>query len=312
MSLRTPVPSPTLTAGGAPLVVALMGPTASGKTALALDLADALGLAVISIDARQVYIGMDIGTAKPTPEQRRQVRHELLDLRHPTQPFTLQEFLPVARAVISAELERCGLALLVGGSGLYLQGLLQGLAPPAVPPQAHLREQFRALGQPHCHGLLTAADPASARRIAPADASRTLRALEVIYATGKTLSTQQRRLPPPWPVLELGLLPADLNQRIAERTRRMFSDGLVAETASLLARHGQDCPLLDTIGYDEARSLLRGEIGEREAIVRTEQRTRQYAKRQRTWFRRQHQPLWLAGEDLTQQALGAIQASRKA
>lgn len=303
-------PSPPA-AGGAGLVVALMGPTASGKTALALNLAEALNLAVISVDARQVYVGMDIGTAKPTPPQRQRVRHELLDLRSPTDPLTLQEFLPLGRAAIRAELERCGIALLVGGSGLYLQGLLQGLTPPAVPPQAQLRQQFKAMGQPLCHALLQRCDPVAGSRIAPADISRTQRALEVFYATGRTISSQQKRIPPPWPILELGLDPADLPQRIRQRTLDMFASGLVAETAELISRHGDTCPLLDTMGYAEARALLRGELKEGQAIAQTEQRTRQYAKRQRTWFRRQHRPLWLKGEDLMQQALMALKRSQQ-
>ena len=293
------------------LVIALLGPTASGKTALALDLAKALNLAVISVDARQFYVGMDIGTAKPTAEQRRRVRHELLDLRPPDQPMTLQDFLPLARAAVNAELQARGLALVVGGSGLYLQGLLQGLTPPAVPPQASLRAQFQALGQPLCHALLASCDPLAAARIAPADTSRTQRALEVCYATGQPLSSQQGRVPPPWPVLELGLDPADLPERIRQRTRAMFEKGLVAETAALISRHGESCPLLDTIGYDEARGLLRGQWPEDRAIARTEQRTRQYAKRQRTWFRRQHQPLWLRDDDLMQKALAAVRAARQ-
>ena len=293
------------------LVIALMGPTASGKTALALELAEMLDLAVISVDARQFYVGMDIGTAKPTAEQRRRVRHVLLDLRPPDQPMTLQEFLPLARAAVAAELQRRGLALVVGGSGLYLQGLLQGLTPPAVPPQTHLRAQFQALGQPLCHALLGACDPVAAARIAPADTSRTQRALEVCYATGQPLSAQQGRIPPPWPVLELGLDPADLPERIRQRTLAMYAEGLVGETAALIARHGETCPLLDTIGYDEARGLLRGQWPEARAIARTEQRTRQYAKRQRTWFRRQHQPIWLQGDDLMQNALMALRTTQQ-
>jgi tRNA dimethylallyltransferase len=306
MSAPSPVPPPR-----PGLVIALMGPTASGKTDLALTLADQLNLAVISVDARQVYIGMDIGTAKPTAQQRRQVRHELLDLRPPDQPMTLQEFLPLARAAVRAELQHRGLALVVGGSGLYLQGLLQGLTPPAVPPQACLRQQFQALGQPLCHALLTSCDPVAAQRIAPADTSRTHRALEVCLATGQPFSAQQGRVPPPWPVLELGLDPPDLNRRIEARTLSMFAQGLVQETDTLIASHGDSLPLLDTIGYAEARDLLRGELGEAEAIARTEQRTRQYAKRQRTWFRRQHQPLWLRDGDLPQKALAALRTTQQ-
>ena len=190
-----------------PLVIALLGPTASGKTALAIELAEALDLAVLSVDSRQLYRHMDVGTAKPTPAQRARVRHELLDLRDPDQPINLQEFTALARGAIAAEHRRRGVALLAGGSGLYLKALLQGLQPPAVPPQPALRAQFAALGQPACHRLLAQGDPHAASRIAPADAVRTVRALEVLYATGRPLSAQQGHRPPPWRVLELGLDP---------------------------------------------------------------------------------------------------------
>ncbi len=282
-----------------PLVIALLGPTASGKTALAIELAEALDLAVLSVDSRQMYRQMDVGTAKPTPEQRARVRHELLDLSDPDQPLTLQEFTALAGSAIAAEHRRRGVALLVGGSGLYLKALLAGLQPPAVPPQPALRAQFTALGQAVCHRLLQQNDPRAAGRIAPADAVRTIRALEVLYATGRPLSDQQNLCPPPWRVLELGLDPADLPQRIGRRTAALYDGGLVEETARLIDRFGADCPLLDTIGYGEAARLLRGELERDGAIAITERRTRQYAKRQRTWFRRQHHPLWLTGAATT-------------
>jgi len=273
-----------------------MGPTASGKTELAIEVAEALDLAVLSVDSRQLYRQMDVGTAKPTPQQRRRVRHELLDLRSPDQPITLQEFTALAGEAIAAEHRRRGVALLVGGTGLYLKALLQGLQPPAVPPQQALRDQFSALGQAHCHRLLCQIDPVAGARIQPADAVRTQRALEVIYATGRSLTGQQRRSPPPWRVVELGLDPPDLTERIRRRTIRLYREGLLAETAQLIQRYGRDCPLLETIGYGEARSVLAGELDEQQALAITERRTRQYAKRQRTWFRRQHRPLWLTGE----------------
>ena len=293
-------------AATSPLVIALMGPTASGKTALALELAESLDLAVLSIDSRQLYRGMDIGTAKPTAAQRVRVRHELLDLRDPDQPITLQEFSALARDAIAAEHQRRGIALLVGGTGLYLQALLQGLEPPAVPPQPQLRQQFAQLGQPTCHALLRQADPVAASRIAAADAVRSQRALEVLYATGLPLAGQRRRRPPAWRVLELGLDPADLNARIHERTAALYDLGLVGETAALRARYGSDCPLLRTIGYGEAAQLLRGELGEPEAIAITERRTQQFAKRQRTWFRGQHQPCWLQSSDIDAQLSEAL------
>ncbi len=276
-----------------PLVIALLGPTASGKTALAIELAEALDLAVLSVDSRQLYRHMDVGTAKPTQAQRARVRHELLDLREPDDPINLQEFTALAVAAIAAEHRRRGVALLVGGSGLYLKALLTGLQPPAVPPQPALRAQFAALGQTICHRLLAQGDPLAANRIAATDAVRTSRALEVLYATGQPLSSQQGHRPPPWRVVELGLDPSDLPQRIQRRTDALFVGGLVEETAALIERFGPACPLLATIGYGEAALLLRGELTRAEAIARTERRTRQYAKRQRTWFRRQHHPLWL-------------------
>lgn len=293
-----------------PLVIVLLGPTASGKTDLAIALARALDLAVLNVDSRQLYRQMDVGTAKPTAAQRAQARHELLDLRDPDQPLNLQEFRAIAEAQLNAELARKPLALLAGGSGLYLQAITQGMNPPAVPPQPQLRAQLAALGQPLCHQLLRQGDPVAAGRIAAADAVRTQRALEVLYATGRPLSEQQGATPPPWRLLELGLNPANLEARIAERTRALYGQGLVAETEALIGRYGPELPLLDTIGYAEARQLLAGTLTEAEAGALTQQRTRQFAKRQRTWFRRRHRPCWLAGEGeaaLLKQALQEVE-----
>ena len=298
--------SPTESAGQ-PLVIVLLGPTASGKTDLAIALAQAMDLAVLNVDSRQLYRQMDVGTAKPTAAQRGQARHELLDLRDPDQPINLQEFRAIAEAQLNAELARKPLALLAGGSGLYLQALTQGLEPPAVPPQPQLRAQLAALGQPLCHQLLRQGDPAAAARIAPADAVRTQRALEVLYATGRPLSSQQGATPPPWRVLELGLNPTDLTARIASRTKGLFAAGLVAETEALIERYGAGLPLLNTIGYAEAKQQLAGELSETEAIALCEQRTRQFAKRQRTWFRRRHAPIWLEERSTEGQLAQALQ-----
>jgi tRNA dimethylallyltransferase len=295
-----------------PLVLVLLGPTASGKTDLAIALARALDLAVLNVDSRQLYRQMDVGTAKPTAAQRAEARHELLDLRDPDQPINLQEFRALAEAQLNAELARPRpsgppMALLAGGSGLYLQAITQGMEPPAVPPQPQLRAQLAALGQPLCHQLLRQGDPSAAGRIAPADAVRTQRALEVLYATGRPLSSQQGATPPPWRVLELGLQPTDLKTRISSRTRALYDQGLVAETEALIQRYGAELPLLGTIGYAEARQRLAGSLSEAEAVALTDQRTRQFAKRQRTWFRRRHQPTWLPGPNIADQLAQALQ-----
>ena len=290
-----------------PLVIVLLGPTASGKTALSLEIADRLKLPVVNVDSRQLYREMDLGTAKPTAAQQARVPHHLLDLRQPDQPITLQEFQAEANPCIEAILEREGMALLVGGSGLYLKALTSGLRPPAVPPQPQLRRQLDALGQTICHPLLQAADPAAAARIAPADAVRTQRALEVLYASGQPMSRQATAEAPPWRVLELGLDPVDLRGRIQRRTEQLYSDGLVEETRRLAERYGDNLPLLQTIGYGEALQVLGGSMQTAEAIRITSQRTRQFAKRQRTWFRRQHNPHWLESNDSEAEAMTLIE-----
>ena len=292
----------------APLVVVLLGPTASGKTALALELAERFALEIINVDSRQLYREMSVGTAKPSPEQQARIRHHLLDLRDPDQPITLQEFQQEALQAVNHSLATRGAAFLVGGSGLYLKALTGGLRPPAVAPQPALRRQLAHLGQPLCHQLLTRADPEAAVRIASADAVRTQRALEVLYATGAPMSGQTSASPPPWRVLELGLNPANLRQRISERTQALYNQGLVEETRHLRERYGADLPLLQTIGYGEALHVLDGTLSLQAAIAQTTRRTQQFAKRQRTWFRRQHQPHWLPDDNLLSEAGRLIEA----
>ena len=292
----------------APLVVVLLGPTASGKTALSLELAERFELEILNIDSRQLYAEMDVGTAKPTPAQQARVPHHLLDLRRPDQPITLQEFQQEATEAVNRSLQTRGMAFLVGGSGLYLKALTSGLRPPAVPPQPALRQQLADLGQTVCHQLLQGADPAAGQRIAAADAVRTQRALEVLYATGQAMSEQTSAEPPPWRVLELGLNPADLRQRISQRTEQLYADGLLEETRQLKERYGAALPLLQTIGYGEALQVLDGRLNQDRAIRQTTQRTQQFAKRQRTWFRRQHQPHWLSDAEALKEATQLIQA----
>ena len=301
-------PAAPRSAQGPPLVVVLLGPTASGKTALALELAERFELEILNIDSRQLYREMDIGTAKPTIEQRARVPHHLLDLRRPDQPITLREFQDEALKAVNRNLEQRGAAFLVGGSGLYLKALTAGLKPPSVAPQPKLRQQLAAVGQKTCHQLLMAADAESGRKIASADAVRTQRALEVLYATGKPMSSLSSANPPPWRVLELGLNLADLRQRIMQRTEQLYAQGLIEETRGLKQRYGADLPLLQTIGYAEALQVLDGELDRASAIETTTMRTQQFAKRQRTWFRGQHHPHWLGDTDPFNEASHQIEA----
>ena len=289
-----------------PIVIALMGPTASGKTDLAIDIAQNLKSSIHNVDSRQIYIDMTIGTAKPTKEQQHQVKHFLIDLCLPSKPINLHDFQSIARKSINGELHKRKIILLVGGSGLYLQSLIRGLNPPAVAPQKFLRHQINQIEPIETHQLLRLCDPLAAEKIHPKDSTRIIRALEVFYATGKTFSTQQNLEPPPWKIIELGLNPSNLNTRIKKRTQEMYKKGLIEETENLIIKYGNDLDLLKTIGYGEARSIINGKINLEEALAITTQRTRQLAKRQKTWFRNKHSSKWLREEDPLSDALSSI------
>ncbi len=287
-------------------VIVLLGATASGKTKLAIELAETLDLNIINVDSRQLYEGMNIGTAKPTKEQQKRVLHYLLDLRKPNEPITVQEFQREAKIQINSSLASKKMAFLVGGSGLYLKAITGGLNPPKVGPQKIIREQLKNLGQNDCYQILIGCDPQAAKRISPQDSVRTQRALEVFYATGKTMSSQQYICPPPWKIIELGLDPEDLRSRIEKRTLFMYANGLIEETEALMKVYGANLPMLQTIGYAEAIQVIHNELTTSEAIAITTKRTQQFAKRQRTWFRKQHAPYWLNHENALSKALTLI------
>ncbi|AAQ00841.1 MULTISPECIES: tRNA (adenosine(37)-N6)-dimethylallyltransferase MiaA [Prochlorococcus] len=290
-----------------PLVIVLLGPTASGKTDLAIQIAKKIKVSIHNIDSRQLYKGMNIGTAKPTIEQQEEIKHYLLDLKDPNNPITLHEFKKEAELSLKNifSKEKCG--FLVGGSGLYLKSLTSGLCPPSVPAQEKLRKEFRRLGQKECHQILKKCDPIAWEKISPRDSIRTIRALEVFYSTGQTISSLKTLKPPDWNLLELGLDPRNLQQRIAKRTKILFQKGLIDETKALIHQYGEDLPLLQTIGYKEACTVIKGEYSITEAIEITTQRTNQFAKKQRTWFRRQHNPKWLNEKNSLEEALSLIQ-----
>ncbi len=289
-----------------PLVVAIMGPTASGKTELAINIAKKIKSNIHNVDSRQIYVDMDIGTAKPTAAQQKQVKHFLIDVCVPSKPINLHDFQSLAKKSIEKDLKTQRLTLLVGGSGLYLQALIGGLNPPAVPPQQFLRDQLEQINKTERHQLLKCCDPLAAERIHPEDSIRTIRALEVFYATGKMFSKQKNMRHSAWRVLELGVNPGNLITRIQRRTEKMYESGLIEETKYLINKYGNDLQLLKTIGYDEARSIINGKINHEEALEITIKRTCQLAKRQKTWFRNKHNSKWLNDENALPEALSSI------
>ena len=276
------------------MLIVICGATATGKSAIAMALADRLGTEIISADSRQVYREFDIGTAKPAKSEQQTIAHHLIDICDPTQTLTVADYQARAQAAI-AHLQAKGRApLLVGGTGLYIRAVVKGLKIPQVPPQPELRSQLASLGQPCGYAMLQQVDPISASNIHPHDTVRTLRALEVFYVTGMPISAQQGEAPPSYPILQIGLdSRADpLIQRIKQRTEQMIALGWIEEVQYLQAKYGSDLPLLQTLGYKEMQQYLLDQFSLSEAIVQTVLHTRQFAKRQRTWFRADAQIAW--------------------
>ena len=291
-----------------PLVIVLIGPTASGKTELAIEIAQNFKINIHNIDSRQIYRGMDIGTAKPTKEQQKQIKHLLIDIENPNKPINVKEFQEIATRSINNEIKQNKSPFLVGGSGLYMNSITQGFVTPNVPPQESLRKQLLLLGQEYCWQLLKICDPITSKKINSEDKTRTIRALEVFYATGKPMSSQQAMQPPPWNVIELGLDREDLHQRIERRAQSMFHNGLIEETKYIISRYGKNIPLLKTIGYEEAHLIIKNKYSISEAIEITVNKTMNFAKRQRTWFRNKNNPFWLDNKNPLKDAIIKIES----
>jgi tRNA dimethylallyltransferase len=284
--------------GGA--VLALVGPTASGKTALSLALAGALDAEVVSADSRMVYRWMDVGTAKPSEAERGGVPHHLLDVVDPDEPYSVALYQQQALAAIARIHRRGRLPLLVGGTGLYVRAVCDGLRIPAVPPDEPFRRELEAKaareGWEALQAELARVDPEGAARIDPRNVRRVIRALEVQRATGVPFSAWQTRHPPPFRTLYVGLdLPRErLYARIDARVREQVANGLPDEVRSLVGR-GYDSGLtaMSGFGYRELAAHLRGEYGLEEAVTRYQQATRNYARRQLSWFRPDGRIRWL-------------------
>jgi tRNA dimethylallyltransferase len=293
------------------MLIVICGATASGKSGLALEIAQRLNSIIISADSRQIYREFDIGTAKPSLVEQKLVPHYQIDICNPTETLTLWQYQQQTQVLIKNYQENSVLPLLVGGTGLYLDSITKGLKIPRVSPQPELRSQLSALGQTQIHAWLSQVDPAAAAKIHSNDQFRTLRALEVFYVTGRPISEQQGENLPNYPILKIGLdcEVGKLDQRITTRVHQMIEQGLIQEVDTLCQKYGTDLPLLNTLGYAEIKQYLAGKIDLPEAIALTITHTRQFAKRQRTWFRKNKQINWFdnTSPDLVEQVWQRIQ-----
>ncbi len=278
--------------GRQPSLIVIVGPTAAGKTALSIPLAEALGGEIVSADSRQIYQGMDIGTAKATPAERSRVPHHLLDIVRPDQVLSVTEYQRLAYAAIDDILRRGRLPFLVGGTGQYVHAVIEGWTIPAVAPQPELRRvllaQAEAEGAEALHRRLAALDPLAAARIDYRNVRRVVRALEVCLATGRPISAQQRKQPPAYRILQLGVTRPrpELFARVDARVEQMIAAGLVEEVQRLSAAgYGWDLPAMSGIGYRQIGQYLRGEITLAEAVAQIKRQTRRFIHQQNTWFR---------------------------
>jgi tRNA dimethylallyltransferase len=300
-----------------PLIV-LVGPTASGKTSLALRLAEEFNGEIVSCDSVAVYREMEIGTAKPSHEERALIQHHMIDIAWPDQACTAGDYSRQAREALAGISARGRLPIVAGGTGLYLRALIDGLFP-APPQKPGHRERLRKLattrGPAYLHRMLTRLDKIAAAAIHLNDVPKVIRAIEVSLAAEEPLTQQWQKgrdALTGYNILRLGLNPprARLSERINHRAAAMFDRGLIEETERLIARYGADCRPLTSLGYAEAAAVLQNELTREQAVAQAQQGHRNYAKRQLTWFRREPNMQWLEGcggdEDITAQALRLV------
>ena len=288
---------------GDPLLVAILGPTASGKTALSLELAERFQGEIVNCDSVAMYREFEIGTAKPSAEERARVPHHLFDIVAPEAYITAGEYARLGRQILNDIKGRGHLPIIAGGTGLYLRALLEGLFPGPQRSE-EMRGRLRGAGQRrgagYLHRILRRLDMEAAGKIHPHDTPKLIRAIEVCLAARRQMTEmwkQGRDALTGFRVLRLGLNPDRdaLYARINERACRMFAMGLVEETRGLLERYGEAARPLALLGYKQAVQLLRGEVSREAAIRAAQQAHRNYAKRQLTWFRREPEVVWLAG-----------------
>lgn len=282
-----------------PPLIVLLGPTASGKTELAIRLAKDPELVsghgfIISADSRQIYRHMDIGTAKPTREQLQTVRHKMIDIVEPDEPFSLAQYQEQVFAILERS-AKTAIPFLVGGTGLYIDAITQNWEIPKVAPNAELRQELERLSVSKLANMLITLDPNSATSIDPDNKRRLIRAIEVVETTGVSFIAQKRKRPFPYRVLKLGMeIPREiLNTRIVQRVDQMMRDGLLDEAERLSKRYDWNLPAMSGLGYRQLGAYLRGEVTLEQAVERIKIETRQYAKRQMTWFKRDQSIHWV-------------------
>jgi len=274
-----------------PLVV-IVGPTGVGKTALGIQLAQTMGGEIVSADSRQIYRGMDIGTAKPSPAEQAQVRHHLVDIVDPDEPFTLADYQERAYAAIDDIVGRQRLPFLVGGTGLYVRAVVEGWKIPRVPPdpelRAKLQDEAETEGPRTLYERLLSLDPAAAAFVDERNVRRVIRALEVCIQSGRPFSEQRGKEPPPYSVLRIGLTMdrQALYQRVDARVDRMIAEGLVQEVRRLLER-GYDwtLPAMSSLGYLQLKDYLEGNMSVQEAVASIKSETHRFIRHQYNWFR---------------------------
>jgi tRNA dimethylallyltransferase len=272
-----------------PPLLALVGPTAVGKTALSLELAQRFDGEIISADSRLFYRGMDVGTAKPTPAERSAVPHHLIDLCAPDETISLGQYQRLAYAAIDDVTTRGRLPILVGGAGQYVWAVVEGWDIPEIAPQPELRAALESLGEVEAARWLAALDPVAAGRLDPRNVRRVVRALEVTLATGRPISELQRKSPPPYDVRIIGLWRdrRSLYERIDARIDAMMAAGLLDEVRRLRdAGYSPALPSMSGLGYRQLLSYLEGEMSLEEAVARIKFETHRFARQQTTWFRR--------------------------
>jgi tRNA dimethylallyltransferase len=286
-------------------VIILLGPTAVGKTKVSIVLAEGLQGEIISADSRLYYRGMDIGTAKPSRKLRARIPHHLVDVTAIDQPWSLAQFLEGARQAIREVHSRGKLPLVVGGTGQYLRALVEGWQPPPKAEDKRFRREMRAFAAAHgseaLHKRLLAVDPQTAGKIEHQNVRRVIRALEIHHVTGRPPSVVQKKIPPPYRILQIGLYRPrkELYARIDQRIEEMLAAGLLAEVETILSKgYDPSQPPLSAIGYRQIIAHLRGDIRLSEAVERMKRCTRLFVRRQANWFKREDERIhWFRAEE---------------